>query len=85
MAHRLAAEAEVDLDEIWYYVATHATIAAADRLIGASLSAGTCGRQEAPGPMSTLLSIGPCSVMYPQPKGRENNVDRPSMRSRAHS
>ena len=33
MAHRLAPEAETDLDELWYYVATTASVATADRLV----------------------------------------------------
>ncbi len=33
MAHRLAPEAEADLDEIWFYVATNASVDIADRLI----------------------------------------------------
>ena len=33
MAHRLAPEAEVDLDEIWLYVASNSSIDIADRLI----------------------------------------------------
>ena len=33
MAHRLAPEAEVDLDELWYYVATNASVEIADRLV----------------------------------------------------
>ena len=33
MAHRLSAEAEADLDELWYYVARNGSIEAADRLV----------------------------------------------------
>ena len=33
MAKRLAAEARTDLDELWYYVATTASIEIADRLV----------------------------------------------------
>lgn len=33
MAHRLAPEAEVDLDELWYYVAANASVEIADRLV----------------------------------------------------
>jgi toxin ParE1/3/4 len=33
MAHRVAPEAESDLDEIWHYVAADASIEAADRLL----------------------------------------------------
>ena len=35
MAHRLAPEAESDLDDIWYYVATSAGVDIADRLVDA--------------------------------------------------
>jgi len=33
MVHRLAPEAEADLDELWYYVATNAGVEVADRLV----------------------------------------------------
>jgi toxin ParE1/3/4 len=33
MAHRLAPEAEADLEELWFYVATNASVDTADRLI----------------------------------------------------
>lgn len=33
MAHRLSPEAEVDLDELWYYVASNASVEIADRLV----------------------------------------------------
>lgn len=33
MAHRLAPEAEADLDELWFYVASNASIEVADRLV----------------------------------------------------
>jgi toxin ParE1/3/4 len=33
MAHRLAAEAEADLHELWYYVASESSIEVADRLV----------------------------------------------------
>jgi toxin ParE1/3/4 len=33
MAHRLAPEAEADLDELWYYVASNSSIEVADRLV----------------------------------------------------
>ena len=33
MVHRLAPEAEADLDELWYYVATNASVEVADRLV----------------------------------------------------
>lgn len=33
MAHRLAPEAETDLDELWHYVATNASVETADRLV----------------------------------------------------
>ena len=33
MAHRLAPKAELDLDDIWHYVATNASIETADRLV----------------------------------------------------
>jgi plasmid stabilization system protein ParE len=33
MAHRLAPEAEADLDELWYYVATNGSVEIADRLV----------------------------------------------------
>jgi toxin ParE1/3/4 len=33
MAHRLAPEAEADLDEIWFYVASHSSTETADRLV----------------------------------------------------
>jgi toxin ParE1/3/4 len=33
MAHRLAPKAELDLDDIWHYVATHASIETADRVV----------------------------------------------------
>ena len=33
MAHRLAPEARADLDELWYYVATAASVDTADRLV----------------------------------------------------
>ena len=33
MAHRLAAEAEADLHELWYYVASDSSIEVADRLV----------------------------------------------------
>lgn len=33
MAHRLAPEAEADLDELWYYVTSNASIETADRLV----------------------------------------------------
>jgi len=32
MAHRLSPEAEADLDELWYYVATNGSVDTADRL-----------------------------------------------------
>ena len=32
MAHRLSPEAEADLDELWYYVATNGSVDVADRL-----------------------------------------------------
>lgn len=35
MAHRLAPEAESDLDDLWFYVASHGSIEVADRLIDA--------------------------------------------------
>ena len=35
MAHRLAPEARVDLDELWYYVASHSSVEIADRLVEA--------------------------------------------------
>jgi toxin ParE1/3/4 len=35
MAHRLAPEAEVDLDELWYYVATNGSVEITDRLVEA--------------------------------------------------
>lgn len=38
MAHRLAPEAEADLDELWYYVATDASVEIADRLVEAITS-----------------------------------------------
>ena len=38
MAHRLAPEAEADLDELWYYVATNASVEIADRLVEAITS-----------------------------------------------
>jgi toxin ParE1/3/4 len=34
MAHRLSPEAEADLDEIWYYIATHSgSVETADRFV----------------------------------------------------
>src|SRR5262245_2441152 len=33
MAHRLAPQAEADLDEIWFFVAKEASVETADRLI----------------------------------------------------
>jgi toxin ParE1/3/4 len=33
MAHRLAPEAEADLGDLWYYVATNASVDIADRLV----------------------------------------------------
>ena len=33
MAHRLAPEAESDLDELWYYVAGNGSVEIADRLV----------------------------------------------------
>jgi len=33
MAHRLAPEAEADLDELWHYVASDSSIEIADRLV----------------------------------------------------
>ena len=33
MAHRLAPEAEADLDELWHYVASDSSIEVADRLV----------------------------------------------------
>ena len=33
MAHRLAPEAEADLDELWYYVASNSSVETADRLV----------------------------------------------------
>jgi toxin ParE1/3/4 len=33
MAHRLAPRAELDLDDIWHYLATNASIEVADRLV----------------------------------------------------
>jgi toxin ParE1/3/4 len=33
MAHRLSPEAEGDLDDLWYFVASHSSIETADRLI----------------------------------------------------
>ena len=33
MAHRLAPEAESDLDELWYYVASNSSVEIADRLV----------------------------------------------------
>jgi len=33
MAHRLAPEAEGDLDEVWYYVASNSSVDTADRLV----------------------------------------------------
>jgi toxin ParE1/3/4 len=33
MAHRLAPEAEADLDKLWYYVASNSSIEVADRLV----------------------------------------------------
>ena len=33
MAHRLAPEAEGDLDEVWYYVAGNSSVDTADRLV----------------------------------------------------
>ena len=33
MAHRLAPEAELDLDELWFYVAGNGSVANADRLV----------------------------------------------------
>jgi toxin ParE1/3/4 len=33
MTHRLAPEAEADLDELWFYVARNASVHTADRLI----------------------------------------------------
>lgn len=33
MAHRLAPEAETDLDELWFYVASNSSIEIADRLV----------------------------------------------------
>ena len=33
MAHRLAPEAEADLDELWYYVASNGSVEIADRLV----------------------------------------------------
>jgi toxin ParE1/3/4 len=35
MAHRLSPEAEADLDEIWFYIATNGTVDAADRFVDA--------------------------------------------------
>ena len=35
MAHRLAPEAEDDLDELWYHVAINASVETADRLADA--------------------------------------------------
>lgn len=31
MAHRLASEAEADLDELWFYVASNGSVKSADR------------------------------------------------------
>ena len=33
MAHRLSPEAEADLDEIWFYIASNGSVDAADRFI----------------------------------------------------
>lgn len=33
MAHRLALEAEVDLDELWFYIAGNSSVDVADRLV----------------------------------------------------
>ena len=33
MAHRLAPEAEADVDELWYYVATNTSVDTADRFV----------------------------------------------------
>jgi len=33
MAHRLAPEAEADLDELWFYVASNSSVETADRLV----------------------------------------------------
>ncbi len=33
MAHRLAPEARTDLDELWYYIASNASVETADRLV----------------------------------------------------
>jgi toxin ParE1/3/4 len=35
MAHRLSPEAETDLDEIWFYIASNGSVEAADRLVDA--------------------------------------------------
>ena len=35
MAHRLSPEAEADLDETWFYIASNGTVEAADRLVDA--------------------------------------------------
>jgi toxin ParE1/3/4 len=33
MAHRLAPEAEADLDEVWFYVASNSSVEIADRFV----------------------------------------------------
>jgi toxin ParE1/3/4 len=35
MAHRLAPEAEADLDELWFYIASNGSVDAADRFVDA--------------------------------------------------
>ena len=35
MAHRLSPEAEADLDELWFYVASNSSVEIADRLVDA--------------------------------------------------
>jgi toxin ParE1/3/4 len=35
MAHRLSPEAEADLDELWFYIASNSSVEIADRLVDA--------------------------------------------------
>lgn len=83
MAHRLAPEAEGDLDELWFYVASNGSVDAADRLVDALttrfflLATHThAGRQRddlAPG--MRLLPVGDYLVLY-RVEGKDVVIDR---------
>jgi toxin ParE1/3/4 len=83
MAHRLAPEAEADLDEIWLYVARNSSVEIANRLVDALTTRffllGTyprAGRQRDDlWPGMRMFSVGEYLVLY-RAEGNDVLIDR---------